>query len=393
MKIQLQHFSFFAFLSIYSSILLTYPVLVMLKRTDISFTPYIFLVNAAVYLIFVLKNIRLSGVRLILFNLILFGASLVSIMANMQYLDMFNLQYVRGYVTYSLWLMMIVSLKNYIDLDRYQKIFSVALLFLGFVNFLAVVAQSYYWRLPNNVDITRSPWDVVGAFVRAGSFYSDSNFLAINLVILFYSILASVKRWLFVRNFILVLLITSILLTFSRSALLALLFTLFIYSNRKINDRRQKVMFILVAFIIGFVGVGVTLGMDIQFFERFYSAFGVDSAYSRIRQYTLLMDFILEHPWAVIWGIGPGVFNSLYREEVHNFYFSFFSEFGLFGTTLLALLFVSYYKSNKNMALHALLSFWLIVSFVLPSIANPLFIILVLVTVLNNGQSLLKTEV
>lgn len=387
---RIKHIAFFIFLSVYSSIFVTYPVQVFFRKIEISITLYVFLINVFLFLLIINKaHIELN--EIIPFILLIFFF-VISIILNSTNSRLFNFYIFRIYIVYIIWTTMVLSIKHYIYVYDYPKLLTGVLFSLGILNFIAAVAQALFWRLPPSLNIARYPWDIVGPYIRAGTFYSDSNFQAIYFTVLFYSILSLVKRRFFLKYVVLVMLAIAVLLTFSRGGLLFFVFTLFLYIVKGFKYTQHSIQYHIFLFVI--VASSITLWFlfidssprNIVIFQRFTSDAGQASTLSRVRQYKLLASHIAKQPGIFFRGLGPGVFVSINNEMVHNFFLSLLSEVGIGGPLVIIFLTIKYYSLNENFAMKMLFLFWILQSAVLPSIANSLFIIFILIRLVNSHK-------
>lgn len=364
----------------------TYPLQVLFKKIDISITPYVMAICICAYIAIVFKNKKLLfDKKFSLLFFLLIGTFFISFIFNIEYLRFYDTYILRKYISYLIWLLMVISLGKYICLDEHKKLMKFTLLLLGTINFLAAIAQSLLKRYPILTEI--KPWNLVGVYARAGSVYADSNFLAMYFVILFYSILALIRQRSLIKNFILFLLFTSILLTFSRGALLFFLLSFFIYNYRTLTGKKTKIIYILLTLVFSLAGISLILYLEPMLLNRFTSEMGRASFFARIRQYNLLLRHLIEFPETLCFGLGPGVFKGLYVEEIHNFFFSLFGEVGIIGPLIVIALLIYFNKKNNNVAIGSLLLFWLLEGANLPAIPNALFIIFALIIVAPPNRS------
>lgn len=363
--------------------MLTYPLQVFFTKINISLTTYVMLINILIYFYLIYKKVILQVNKdVFLLLLMLIVTYMLSILINIHYFKIYNFYILTKYISYTVWLIIVYSLKNYLNINENKKVFSGVLLSLGFLNFIAAFSQTIFHRIPEYIDL--KPWNLVGEALRAGALYTDSNFLAMYFVILFYTILLVVKNMLVIRNFILLLLFISLLFTFSRGALVFFLISFSYFLFHYMKNYIQKITFILLLLIFFIISYHIIIADNFSIFERFTSKIGDNAAYARIRQYNYLLEHIINHQSSFFFGLGPGVFQNLYFEEVHNFFLSLLSEIGIFGPLILFCLIIIFYQKNKFIEIKALFLFWLFEASTLPALPNSLFILFILVVVTNN---------
>lgn len=321
-------YAFFIFLLGY---LLTYPAKVFTRSQSLS------LVTIAIAIIilacivgmklFLNAKIQRNSLVIILF-LYLFYISVILNFLVFQDNYYSLLIYKYGIYTSVLFLFFILKPEFTIKKNKYLDfgLLSTAIFMLS-----AAILNSFFQRLPSGLDELSYQYYIGPFFVRAGGGYIDPNYLGMLLGFCIYFISQfAFRKWVAICCYLAIA--VSILLTFSRGALMASAIIILLIALKK-KSTLKYIVFSGIFLIITFV----FWGDEIVFFERFTSTEATSSTDSRFEQYHIFYNYISNHFEIQNFIIGFGGMNrfvELANIALHNFFMSIFFDFGLIGTIL-----------------------------------------------------------
>lgn len=360
----------------------TYPLQVFLLRPGLSLTP-IATASALVFLALVhlarpstrMKIDAQSMVAILILTAlpILYGIALLYDYGRGMGFAPTAFYSFRNFVTYSAWLAILIWHQDRVNIELPNPWLERALILVTLANGAAVILQSVFWRIPSMDLITESK-AFIGPFMRAGMVYTDSNFLAMNLGMIMMVNRNWIIRYRKILPLLDIVLLLGILLTFSRGALLGLAVIASLALLFGSGLRRTLIILGVAGFLVFLVWAALQ-AWDLDFlFSRFSNDEGMDSAFSRFRQYGKLFRFFEAHPENVFLGNGPGRAVMLFDEEIHNLFLSMFSDSGLFAPLIMAVQFLLFFSQARERQSRLMCLFCLLQSMTLPNFNGAIYL-------------------
>ena len=350
------------FIGVALSILLTYPLQVALCRVDVSVgriaVPLV-LIGAVVSVL--LKGgqtrVSVSGMWLLaaLWALVAWYAVSAGLNGVGRRSGLWTISML---VQYAVWLSVLLLLSNQLRIVLPNPTLEFAVAGVSLANVAAVLAQSLMHRAPEYMVATADQGVLmVGMFMRAGRIYTDPNALGLLLVLAIFLNIMLVRRYQFLRIACIVALSAAVLMTFSRAAIVFAggmgVVWLLAWGVRRIGS--AAVLLVLVATgalsWAGFAVGGKVPGLRAVIASvatRFISEEGVSSALSRSRQYRRVTESMSDSWHAWVFGLGPGVADDLFDENVHNFFLATFADAGLPAVGLLCFLVCGFWMRSRT---------------------------------------------
>jgi len=255
---------------------------------------------------------------------------------------------------------------------------------LSLSTFIGTFLNSILWQIPYGVEINEKY--IVGIFLRAGAGYLDPNFLAMNIVILFFLNFLFIPNKSIIKLINLLMLASAIFFTFSRGSWIffALLFFIYIYKEKKITITRAKIFkFVILLFI--FLVILVSIGdFYIDFnsiLRRFSDEEGMSSVNDRFYQYYSALNYFysnLDFSSLILGFGGADIFKNLYGVHLHNFFLGSILDTGFLGVLIIIFLWIYFFITSNNVITKYLLIYWFLQANTLPNMPDSLFLIFII---------------
>ena len=379
------------FLAVVVGVMLTYPVQVALCRVDVSVgkvvAPVAILWGIALTVSRFREKLTISRGSLLLavflWGLVAWYALSAGVNGVGDRSGTWTLQML---LQYALWLSALLLVSEHLAVRLPNTAIEAVVCGVLLLNVAAVFAQAIGHRAPQALVLTY-PTDTlfVGPFMRAGRIYADPNALGMMLVFQVVLTRALVSRAIFLRRAVIALGFASLVLTFSRAAILlaggAAGVWLLWKGIRRFGWRVVGgVTLVVVAFagaayvVLSGTSAPVTGEIIEALANRFIGQEGVDSAYSRIRQYRQVIEAMDETPRSWLIGLGPGVADDLFNEHVHNFLLATLADAGVPALLLLLVLLLGFWLSARNRWARLFLLYAVVQLSTLPNFYNLIFI-------------------